>query len=176
MTVFENESVTWRLFTPSDTLFAYQVAVANDPRWWMICKNGLSPQKVLEAAQGFSAGVVIHDDSRELGIAVLSETGAAGTGKLDVWSLQDEIAIGAVASIIIEILEAAFSASDIRALYFEHFENDIDLLGVTNTWWKTQVVYPEFAMIQGTYEARTCQVLTRSDFEKFSQQFRDNAS
>ena len=170
----ETAGVTWRLSTPSDTLFAYQVAVANDPRWWRACKNGLSPQSVIEVAKSFAAGVVISNEARDLGIAFLSETGAAGTGMLDIWSLQDSEAIESVSDIIPEILSAAFSASNIRALYFERFENDVDLLGDSRPWWKLQIEYPDFAMIQGKYENRTCWVLTRSDFEIHSSSMMDS--
>jgi len=172
----ETSDVTWRLSTPSDIQFAYQVAVANDPRWWRACKNGLSPRTVIEVAQSFAAGVVISNEARDLGIAVLSETGAAATGMLDVWSLQDSEAIESVSDIIPEILGAAFSASNIRALYFERFENDVDLLGYSRPWWKLQIEYPDFAMIQGKYENRTCWVMTRSDFEIHSSSITDSVA
>ena len=157
--------VSWRLFEPPDLLFAYDVAVANDPRWWRVCRHGLSPESVLEAAQSFAAAVIISGPGGDVGIATLSETGSAGTGMLDVWTLPDVESRDCVDSVIVELIASAFGVSGVRALYHERFESDPYLLGPTEPHWHTEVVFPDFALIEGQFENRTQRVLRREEFE-----------
>lgn len=156
---------SWRLFEPSDLIFAYDIAIANDPRWWRVCKRGLSPLTVVEAAQSFAAAVIISGSDGDVGIATLSETGSAGTGTLDIWTIPTASARSCVESVIVELIASAFGVSGIRALYHERFESDPYVLGVTEPFWRTAVVFPDFAMIEGRYESRTQRILRREDFE-----------
>lgn len=160
-----SDGPSWRLFEPSDLIFAYDIAVANDPRWWRVCKHGLSPQTVLDAAQSFAAAVIISGPDGDVGIATLCETGSAGTGTLDVWTLPDTSSRQCVEAVIVELIASAFGVSGIRALYHERFESDPYLLGVTEPYWRPEVVFPDFAMIEGCYETRTQRVLRREEFE-----------
>lgn len=157
---------SWRLFEPHDLTFAYQLASIVDPRWWAVSRSGLSPQNVVARASTFSAGVVVVDsDGYDTGLAVLRETGTASTGALDVWALPTAASVAAVESVIVELLASAFTLSNIRALYHDRFENDPYLLGATESLWETEVVYPEFALIDGRYESRATRVLQRDKFE-----------
>lgn len=157
--------VTWRLFEDRDMLFAYELAAAVDPRWWRFSRVGLHPHSVIETAGSLSAAVVVEDASRPIAIAVLADTGAAGTGTLEYFALPGaETAARALAP---EIVAAAFTGAPIRRLYHERFANDPDVLGEVGTWFEVEVTFPEFALVDGTHEDRTVAVLTRDRFEEW---------
>jgi len=155
----------WRLFSQTDISFAYEVAVANDPRWWRVSRWGLAPATIIETIGLFSAGVVISSGLRDVGVAALSETGAAGTGAIDVWCMPDDEARETTSTVMVELIASAFGVSGIRALYHERFENDPYLLGATEALWRPQAVFPDFALIDGVYEDREIRVLWREEFE-----------
>lgn len=160
-----SSDVNWRLFETADVLFAYQLAVGNDPRWWRVSRRGLAPESVVQVLSEYSAGVVIADRSGDVGIAALAEVGAAGTGLLEVWSLPDDGARKSVASVMVELIASVFGVSGIRCLYHERFDGDPWILGRTETLWRTEVTYPDFALVDGSYEARHIRVLQRDEFE-----------
>jgi len=115
--------------------------------------------------KSFAAGVVITGPEGDVGIATLSDVGGSGTGMLDVWSIPGEDARRRIEEVIVELIASAFGVSDLRALYHERFDRDPWLLGATEPLWRTEVVFPEFASIEGRFESRTQRVLWRSDFE-----------
>ena len=115
--------------------------------------------------KSFAAGVVIAGPEGDVGIAALSDVGGSGSAMLDIWSIPDEHAHRRIEEVIVELIASAFGVSGIRSLYHERFEGDPWLLGATEPLWQTQVVFPEFASIDGRYETRTQRVLWRSEFE-----------
>lgn len=166
MAEVSHEDVSWRLFENDDLFFAYELAATHGTRWWNVTKNGLSPESMVHLISRFAAGVTVLADGLPIGIGTLSETGSAGTGLFDIRAVDDDHCRNLVRKIVPELIQSVFTMSDIRALYHERFENDPRLLGSTEPFWHTQVVFPSYALIEGRYESLEQRVLWRSEFEE----------
>lgn len=166
MTETSHDEVSWRLFANDDLHFAYDLAALLGTRWWNVTKNGSSPEAMLRLISRFAAGVTILSGRTPIGIGTLSETGSAGTGLFDVRAVDDERCRDLVRAVVPELIGSVFAMSDVRALYHERFENDPRLLGSTEHLWRTQVVFPSYALIEGNYESLEQRVLWRTEFEE----------
>jgi hypothetical protein len=155
----------WRLIDPGDALFLYELICRVDPRWWRFSREGLEPNGMLGKIQSIAAGVLVEDaDGRPVAAAVLADAGASGTGNFEYFALPEPRAEEIARHFTGEIIAAAFAGAPVRRLYHDRFETDPDLYGETAGLWEVEVVYPEFAMIEGRYESRTTSVLTRERF------------
>ncbi len=161
-------SGSWRLMEPGDASFVYELICRVDPRWWRFCHEGLEPGTMLGKLQSIAAGVLVQDTGgRPVAAAVLADAGASGTGNFEYFALPEPQAEAIARRLTPEILAAAFAGAPVRRLYHDRFETDADLRGDTAGLWEVEVVYPEFAMIEGRYESRTTSVLTRERFERW---------
>jgi hypothetical protein len=161
-----HEDVSWRLFDNEDLVFAYELAAVHGARWWNVTKNGSSPESMISLISRFAAGVTILRGQTPIGIGTLSNTGSAGTGLFDIRVVDDEHSREIVGRIVPELIQSVFAVSDIRALYHERFENDPRLLGPTEPYWRTQVIFPSYALIEGRYESLEQRVLWRDEFQE----------
>ena len=159
----------WRLAEPADAPFVYELICRVDPRWWRFSREGLEPSAMLGKIQSIAAGVLVHDsDGRPVAAAVLADAGASGTGSFEYFALPEPGPEAAARHFAGEIIAAAFAGAPVRRLYHDRFESDVDLFGETAHLWELEVVYPEFAMVEGRYETRTTAVLTRERFAEWT--------
>ncbi len=147
----------WRLAEASDAPFLYHLAVTIEPRWWRLTRVGTSPPVVMQSIQQCDAGgVVLDDEGRPVGAAVLAEGSvAARTAVLDLHALPDERSQSIVRRHAPDIVRAAIVGAQLRRLYHHRFDDDPDLLGDTGYLWETEVVFPEFAIVDGSMRARS---------------------
>lgn len=157
---------TWRMAVADDSLFAYELATALDPRWWRFSRHGLHPHTAMEVASGIAAGATVLDgDGRPVALAVLVETGTTGTGTFEYYALPgtEETA----RRMAPDLVAAAFAGAPIRRLYHERFEGDPEVLGPVAELFEVEVKYPQFALLDGKYETRCTSVLTRERFDRW---------
>jgi len=155
----------WRLFDTADVPFIYELVTKVDPRWWRFSRVGLEPSALLATTHGISAGViVVNEHAAPVACAILASTGTAGTGMFEYFALPNAEAEALARKYAPDLLVAAFEGASLRRLYYERFENDADVLGDVASLFEVEVTYPEFAMIDGHYEARTTAVLTLERF------------
>lgn len=159
-------SVSWRVFQPTDLLFAYELAVVHGPRWWNVTRHGMSPTATSQALATYAAGVTIVLGDDPIGLATLRETGTAGTGIIEILALDTPDCRGAVEQIVPELISSVFAISNVRTLYHQRFDNDFELRGRTLSLWRDEVHFPEYALIDGVYEGMTQSALRRTDFEQ----------
>jgi hypothetical protein len=156
---------SWRLATPGDLPFLYELVTLVDPRWWRFSRHGLEPGAVFALVQTISAGAIVLDESRRpVAAAALADSGATGTGTLEFFARPDTSSQALARRFAPEIVAAAFAGAPVRRLYRERFEGDADVYGVVNEWFETEVVYPTYALVDGRYESRTIDVLTDTRF------------
>jgi hypothetical protein len=156
----------WRLVSPADLPFLYELVTLVDPRWWRFSRDGLEPQQVLAKAQTIAAGALVHDHhQRPVAAALLADAGASGTGNFEYFARPDEASEELARRFAPELIGAAFDGAPIRQLYLERFDGDPELLGEIQPLCDLAVRYPEFAMIGGQWEDRTISVLTRERFQ-----------
>jgi hypothetical protein len=155
----------WRLATRADSVFLYELIAAVDPRWWRFSRHGLEPSRLLGVMGQLSSGAVVFDGrQRPVAFAALADTGAAGTGAFEFFALPDPRSTALARRFAPELVAAAFAATQIRRLYRERFEGDTDLYGDIDDWFEVEVIYPDFALIDGRYESRIIDVVTRERF------------
>ena len=155
----------WRLVSPADVPFVYRLVAAVDPRWWRFSRGGLEPSHLLGIADGIAAGVIVHDAAeRPVACGILADAGAAGTATFEYHALPEPDAERTAAHFAPEVIAAAFSGTPLRRLYHERFEGDPDLLGRAGHLFEVEVRYPDFALVDGRFEARTVSVVTAEAF------------
>jgi len=153
--------VRWRLAEPTDLPFVYRLVTQVDPRWYRFSRNGLEPSGMLELLAGIAAGAVVLDDyGQPIACALLTDAGSSGTGAFEYFALPTPQAQQLARSVAPDLLAAVFSASKLRRLYVERFDNDPMVLGEAAHLFEAEVVLPDFLRIDGIYEARTTLVLT----------------
>jgi hypothetical protein len=158
----------WRLVTPADLPFLYELVTLVDPRWWRFSRDGLEPQQVLAKAQTIAAGALVVDhQQRPVAAALLADAGASGTGSFEYFARPDAACEELAGAFAPELIAAAFAGAPVRRLYIERFDHDPRLLGELEALLVEEVRYPEFAMIAGRWEDRTIAVLTRERFEQW---------
>jgi hypothetical protein len=163
----------WRLVSPADLPFLYEMVTLVDPRWWRFSRDGLDPQQVLAKATTIAAGALVYDrDRRPVAAALLADAGASGTGSFEYFSRPDEASEMLARRFAPELIAAAFAGAPVRRLYVERFEHDLRLLGELEGLLVEEVRYPEFALIAGRWEDRTISVLTRERFEQWREALR----
>lgn len=155
----------WRLADAADIPFVYDLVAAVDPRWWRFSRKGLEPSALLATAGFIAAGAIVLDATeRPVACAVLADASPTGTGTLDYFALPTDEAQALARHFAPEIVAAAFAGAPVRRLQHERFEGDADVLGDVAPLFETEVVFPEFALVDGRYEARTIAVLTADRF------------
>jgi hypothetical protein len=160
---------SWRLIEPHDTAFLYELVAANDPRWWRFSRHGLDPNLVVTIAGTTSAGAVVHDGlGRPVACALLADAGEAGTGTFEYFALADEVALALARHHAPALVRAAFDGAPIRRLYHERFERDPDVLGSLAAIFEPEVVFPEFALVDGRFETRVTSVVTREQLDAWN--------
>lgn len=161
---------TWRLAEPTDLPFIYDLVTKVDPRWWRFSRMGLEPMQLLQTAEGTAAGVIVVDErGLPVACAILADAGSSGTGILEYYALPDPTSQALARRFAPELVGAAFGGAPIRRLYHERFDGDPDLLGKFSTAFEVEVIFPDFAMIDGYYEGRTVSVLTAERFFEWLQ-------
>jgi len=159
---------SWRLVSPADVPFVYHLVAQVDPRWWRFSRHGLEPSQVLQTAAGISAGALVSTAEGEpVACALLADAGASGTGMFEYYALPHPVAEGLARHFAPQLLAAAFNGAPIRRLYYERFSGDADVLGEAAAAFQLEVTFPEFALINGTYEGRTTSVLTPESFARW---------
>lgn len=166
MDIDTESSVSWRIFQPTDLLFAYELAIIHGTRWWNVTRRGMSPTATTEALATYAAGVTIVLGDEPIGLATLRETGTAGTGTIELLALDVPECRQAVEQIVPELISSVFAISNVRTLYHQKFDNDPELRGRTLSLWRDEVYFPEYALIDGAYEGMTQSALRRADFEQ----------
>ena len=156
----------WRLATSADMPFLYDLVAAVDPRWWRCSREGLTPARVVGVLQHLLIGAVVLDAAgHQVGAAALFDAGSVGCATLDVFALPGESNAELVRQAVPAMVEAAFAARPLRHLYHERFRRDPLLLGALETVFRTEVVLPEFALVDGEFEDRSVRVLTAEAFD-----------
>lgn len=158
-------ATTWRLFEPSDLVFAYDLAIIHGPRWWNVTRHGTSPEATMNSLSSYAAGVTILHEQTPIGIATLSETGSAGTGMFEVRAVDAPALRDSVSDLVPVLIASVFAMSDVRILYHSRFDGDPELRGRSLPLWRDEVRFPEYAFIAGRYEDLIQSALRRSDFE-----------
>lgn len=158
----------WRLASPADVPFVYDLVTKVDPRWWRFSRGGLEPTQVLRMVETVAAGAIVHDDDgRPVACALLAEAGASGTGMFEYFALPEPHAEELAIRFAPDLVTAAFDGAAMRIMYHERFEGDPQLLGEVAELFHSEVVYPDFAWIDGRLEARTISALTAERFEEW---------
>ena len=157
----QSSTVQWRLATPADMPFVYRLVTQVDPRWYRFSRHGLEPHAMITLMGSIAGGAIVHDAIGEpVACALLVDSSESGTGNFEYYALPTAHAQQCAAVAAPDLLGAIFSASSPRRLYVERFENDPLLLGEAAHLFTTEVVLPDFLLIDGAYEARTTLVLT----------------
>jgi len=158
----------WRLFLPADLVFVYELVAELDPRWWRLSRHGLEPARMLALIRAAAAGVVVVDGGgKPVACALLAETGTVGTGLFEYFALPNPEAETVARHFASDLITAAFGGAPVRRLYYERFENDADVLGEVGELFEREVTFPDFAMIDGRYEARVTLSLSRERFAEW---------
>jgi hypothetical protein len=158
----------WRLVTPADLPFLYELVTLVDPRWWRFSRDGLEPQQVLAKAHTIAAGALVEDhERRPVAAALLADAGASGTGSFEYFARPDEASETLARGFAPALIGAAFDGAPVRRLYVERFDRDARLLGELEGLLVEEVRYPDFAMIAGRWEDRTISVLTRECYQRW---------
>lgn len=158
-------SVRWRLATPADLPFVYRLVTQVDPRWYRFSRHGLEPSGLIGLMGGIAAGAIVHDaEDQPVACALLADSTQSGTGTFEYYALPTEHAQRCAVAAAPDLLGAVFAASSPRRLYVERFQNDPLLLAEVIHLFRTEVVLPDFLMIDGVYEDRTTLVLTAEDW------------
>lgn len=153
--------VKWRLAGRADLPFVYRLVTAVDPRWYRFSQGGLEPSSMLGMMGTIAAGAIVHDAADQpVACALLFDSPQSGTGNFEYYALPTDDAHRVAALAAPDLLGAVFSASNPRRLYVDRFDRDPVLLGEAADLFETEVVYPDFLLIDGRYEARTTMVLT----------------
>jgi hypothetical protein len=74
----------------------------------------------------------------------------------------------AVASMVPELVGAAFAGAPVRKLFSERFDDDPDLFAYMPGAWRQEVPLPAFALIGGRYLDRLIFGLSRQEHEQWS--------
>lgn len=166
MPVFPPGPPQWRLFAPADMPFLYELVTKVDPRWWRFSRHGLEPSRVIETTRAAAAAALVSDGyGKPVACALLADAGVSGTGVFEFFARPDPDSQQLAREFAPQLLEAAFAGTPIRRLYHDRFDNDTDVLGEVGRLFEVEVVYPNFALIDGKYEARTTSVLTAESFK-----------
>ncbi len=159
------EQVRWRLAEPSDLPFVYRLVTQVDPRWYRFSRHGLEPSGMIELMGSIAGGAIVHDSLGEpMACALLADSSESGTGHFEYYALPTVHAARCAALAAPDLLGAVFAASSPRRLYVERFENDPELFGKAAHLFTTEVVLPDFMLIDGIYEQRTTLVLCADDW------------
>lgn len=166
---FLEDGVSWRLASPRDVPFLYELVGLVDPRWWRFSRHGLAPQAVTSMLGSVAAGAIVTaPDGSDVAAAVLADGGSSGTGTIEFFARPDAESERIARMAAPVVLAAAFNGVPIRRLYRERFEGDADVWGVTDSWFEREVTYPDYALIGGRYEARHIDVLTAERYAAVS--------
>ena len=159
---------SWRLAGPPDIAYVYELVATIDPRWWRFSRHGLDPRRLLASAESVVAGAVILDDANHpIGFSALADvSGTSAVGSFEVFATPGHE--GAVASVVPEVVAAAFAGAPVRKLFYERFDDDPDLLVSMAGAWQREVTLPEFAMIDGRFVDRHILGLSRPEYERWS--------
>ena len=167
-TAVDEPNGSWRLVSPADIPFVYHLVAQVDPRWWRFSRQGLEPSQILQTAAGIAAGALVSTAEGEpVACALLADAGVSGTGMFEYFALPHPVAEALARQFAPELLAAAFNGAPIRRLYHERFSGDADVLGTAAQAFELEVTFPEFALINGTYEDRTTSVLTPESFARW---------
>lgn len=155
----------WRLASPADVPFVYDLVTKVDPRWWRFSRGGLEPAHVLRMVDTVAAGAIVHDGAgRPVACGLLAEAGASGTGVFEYFALPEPDAERLALRFAPDLVTAAFDGAAMRVMYHERFDNDPQLLGEMAGLFEVEVVYPDFAWVDGRLEGRTISALTAERF------------
>lgn len=158
----------WRLFAAADMVFVYHLITKVDPRWWRFSRHGLEPSQAIATSRGTAAGALVLDGyGAPMACALLVDAGGSKVGTLEYFALPNPAAHELARRFAPDLIRAAFEGAPIERLYYERFENDPDVLGEVGSEFEVEVTYPDFAMVDGTYEARTTAVLTAERFREW---------
>lgn len=154
----------WRFAERTDLPFLYHLAAAVDPRWWHVSRRGLHPERIVECVGTYAAGVVVFDGARPCAFAGLRGQQGSDVATIDLQALPDPVSQDVMRRVAGELIAAAFTASPVRRLLYERFEDDVDLLGRTAGLWDLEVTLPEFARVDGRFVDRLTMATTRERF------------
>lgn len=160
--------ISWRLGTARDVPFVYELVATVDPRWWRFSRRGLDPRRLLEIVGSVTAAAAVLDHNQQpIGYSILADvTGTSAVGQFEVFAMPGRESD--VASVVPEIVAAAFAGAPVRKLFHERFDDDPDLLAAMPDVWQREVTLPEFAMIGGRYVDRHIYGLSRAEYERWS--------
>ncbi|MEO8698157.1 MAG: hypothetical protein ABI658_31985 [Acidimicrobiales bacterium] len=158
---------TWRLAGPADIPFVYELVATIDPRWWRFSRHGLDPRRLLDSVESVAAAAAImNDEGQSIGFSILADvSGTSAVGAFEVFALPGHES--EVASMVPEIVGAAFAGAPVRKLFYERFDDDPDLLAQMADAWQREVTLPEFALIGGNYVDRHIFGLSREQHERW---------
>jgi hypothetical protein len=160
---------SWRLASAADIPFVYDLVATIDPRWWRFSRHGLDPRRLLGTVESVAAAAaVVGDDGQPIGFSILADiSGTSAVGAFEAFALpghEDE-----VASMVPELVSAAFAGAPVRKLFYERFDDDPDLLAYMPGAWQREVTLPAFALVGGTYVDRHIFGLSREEHGRWSE-------
>jgi len=160
---------SWRLASAADIPFVYELVSTIDPRWWRFSRHGLDPRRLLDSVESVAAAAaILDDDGKSIGFSILADvSGTSAVGAFEVFSLPSHE--DAVATIVPEIVGAAFAGAPVRKLFYERFDDDPDLLVHMTGAWQQEVTLPAFALIGGKYVDRHIFGLSREQHSRWSE-------
>jgi len=170
VTTSDPRVTSWRLAGPADIPFVYDLVSTIDPRWWRFSRHGLDPRRLLGTVESVAAAAgVVGDDGELIGFSILADvSGTSAVGAFEVFALPGHE--DAVASMVPEILGAAFAGAPVRKLFYERFDDDPDLLLHMPGAWQQEVTLPAFALVGGNYVDRHILGLSRDEYSRWSSQ------
>ena len=159
---------SWRLAGVADIPFVYDLVATIDPRWWRFSRHGLDPRRLLGTVESVAAGAaILGEDSQPIGFSILADvSGTSAVGAFEVFALPGHEE--AVASMVPELVSAAFGGAPVRKLFSERFDDDPDLFVHMPGAWQQEVTLPAFALIGGRYVDRHIFGLSREEHERWS--------
>jgi hypothetical protein len=160
---------SWRLAGAADIPFVYELVAIIDPRWWRFSRHGLDPRRLLGSVESVAAAAAItDDDGRPIGFSILADvSGTSAVGAFEVFAVPGHE--DAVASMVPEIVGAAFAGAPVRKLFYERFDDDPDLLVHMAGAWQQEVTLPAFAMVGGRYVDRHIFGVSREQHARWSE-------
>jgi hypothetical protein len=159
---------SWRLADARDIAFVYELVTAIDPRWWRFSRHGLDPRRLILSVESIAAAAaVLDDDGGSIGFSILADvSGTSAVGQFEVFAMPGHDV--AVASVVPELVAAAFAGAPVRKLFHERFDDDPDLLAAMAGAWAREVTLPEFALLGGKFVDRHIFGLSRAEYEHWS--------
>ena len=161
---------SWRLAGPGDIPFVYELVATIDPRWWRFSRHGLDPRRLLGTVESVAAAAAITDDEgQSIGFSILADvSGTSAVGAFEVFAVPGHEE--AVASMVPDIVGAAFSGAPVRKLFYERLDDDPDLLVHMTGAWQQEVTLPAFALIGGRYVDRHTFGLSREQHVRWREE------